>query len=209
MKLLYVMDPLCGWCYGNAATIEKLQAEFQQTYEFEVIPGGMLAGKNARTQTASFRNYVLAADKRIAAMTGTEFGEAYFDSLNNTTRVLDSEPPSRAIVVIKYLWPEKTIGASSLVQRARFVFGKDLNDEETYRGICESLDLDWNRFIETFRADHTRAATHHAFAVAHRLTSGFPTLLLDHGDSACVLAHGYAPYEQVAAKLESLATEQQ
>ena len=97
MKLLYVMDPLCGWCYGNAETIERLADAFSSSYDFEILPGGMITAPNTRTQTVSFRNYVLAADRRITELTGAEFGEAYVSSLNDTSLLLDSEPPSRAI----------------------------------------------------------------------------------------------------------------
>ncbi len=204
MKLLYVMDPLCGWCYGNARTIERLADAFSSAYEFEILPGGMITAPNTRTQTTSFRNYVVAADRRITEMTGAEFGEAYVDSLNDASLLLDSEPPSRAIVAVKAIKPESALRAASAIQRARFVEGKDLNNEESYRSVCGSADVEWNEFTAAFRSESIRLTTQQAFARARKRTSGFPTLLLDHGDSACVLAHGYASYEHVASKLESL-----
>jgi putative protein-disulfide isomerase len=41
MKLIYVMDPLCGWCYGNSRNTEMLHTGFGNEIEFEILPAGM------------------------------------------------------------------------------------------------------------------------------------------------------------------------
>lgn len=41
IKLTYVMDPQCGWCYGNSENITALQEVFKDDFDFELLVGGM------------------------------------------------------------------------------------------------------------------------------------------------------------------------
>lgn len=52
MKVTYVMDPQCGWCYGNSENITALQKEFEEEFDFELLVGGMWLGKNTHTSAA-------------------------------------------------------------------------------------------------------------------------------------------------------------
>ena len=62
MRLHYVYDPLCGWCYAAAPLVKVAR---------EVMPvvghaGGMLAGPRRRRITDDWRDHVLPHDRRIA-----------------------------------------------------------------------------------------------------------------------------------------------
>ena len=46
-ELLYLHDPLCGWCYGTSAAINELQAEFAGRLDVSVLCGGMVVGDDA------------------------------------------------------------------------------------------------------------------------------------------------------------------
>lgn len=38
MKLLYIMDPLCGWCYGNSENMLRLEQELTDQISIDVMP---------------------------------------------------------------------------------------------------------------------------------------------------------------------------
>lgn len=40
-KLIYVMDPLCGWCYGNSVNTQHLYDTYKNQIDFEILPAGM------------------------------------------------------------------------------------------------------------------------------------------------------------------------
>ncbi|MFW5658939.1 MAG: hypothetical protein ACOCZ8_03040, partial [Bacteroidota bacterium] len=40
MKVIYVYDALCGWCYGFSPNIQQLHDEFGDRVDFEVVSGG-------------------------------------------------------------------------------------------------------------------------------------------------------------------------
>ena len=38
MKLIYIMDPLCGWCYGNSDNVLELFEKYNNDIKFEILP---------------------------------------------------------------------------------------------------------------------------------------------------------------------------
>lgn len=83
MKIIYVMDPICGWCYGNIDNTINLFNDFKDHVELEVLPGGMWSGPNTRIQSPAMTNYFLKHDAVIGERTGIQFGEAYIDFIRN------------------------------------------------------------------------------------------------------------------------------
>lgn len=104
LKLIYVMNPLCGWCYGNYVTTERLYETYHSRIGFEILPAGMWVGTNARKQSKQMAAYIKKHDLQIQHATRTAFGDSYFELIEDENVVLDSEIPSRAIVTVKTLW---------------------------------------------------------------------------------------------------------
>jgi putative protein-disulfide isomerase len=204
MKLIYVMDPLCGWCYGNTTTTQKLYEKYKDVLEFEILPAGMWIGTNARKQNKPMAEYIKKHDLHIQQKTGTEFGENYFKLIENETIVLDSEVPSRAILSIKKLWPLLTVSFTMEVQKARYWHGKDLNNDETYLNICEDLTLDKTKFLETFHSDALKKATQQTFILAQQFANSYPTLLFEKEGKMIILEQGYDTFENIAGRIEKL-----
>ena len=44
LHLIYVMDPMCSWCYGFAPVIKRLVAEQEGTLQFKLVMGGLRPG---------------------------------------------------------------------------------------------------------------------------------------------------------------------
>ncbi|RXQ91585.1 DsbA family protein [Ancylomarina salipaludis] len=195
------MDPLCGWCYGNSKTLEKLWEKYNNTYTFTVLPGGMWTKANIRTQNTAMVNYFMKHDKRIEELTGVKFGMPYIDFIQKNDVELNSEIPSRAIVTIKDMAPEKTVPFAIAVQKARYFYGKDLNPDQTYIDICQELEINSDRFIETFHSKAIKLNTEKTFQQVAVLASSYPTLLLKKDGIYSILEQGYLPFEELELKL--------
>lgn len=204
MKLIYVMDPLCGWCYGNSTNTEKLFAEFGNEIEFEILPAGMWTGNQAKKQDRNMAVFFEKGDKQIAQLTGTQFGDVYFEFLKNGAVILDSEVPSRAIVSVKSISPQKAIPFAIEVQRARYVHGLDLNKEQTYISICEALHIDSKEFMTKFNSEEIKKQTQETFVKASRYASSYPTLLLEKDDDLIVVEQGYAPFSDIVEAINKI-----
>jgi putative protein-disulfide isomerase len=62
MKLIYIMDPLCGWCYGNSDNVLELFEKYKNEIKFEILPGGMWVGENI-TRTIATNGQFLSASR--------------------------------------------------------------------------------------------------------------------------------------------------
>jgi putative protein-disulfide isomerase len=204
MKLIYVMDPLCGWCYGNSTNTQHLFDKYKNQIDFEILPAGMWVGENARKQSKPMAQFIQKHDLQIQQATGTAFGPNYFKFVENENIVLDSEIPSRAIVTVKKIWATQAVPFAIEVQKARYLHAKDLNDDATYVSICENLKLDKKQFLEAFHSQAIKKETQETFALAQQYARSYPTLLAEKEGKIYTLEQGFAPIEGILKQIDSL-----
>lgn len=118
--------------------------------------------------------------------------------------MLDSEPPSRAIVTARRLAPEKLFAFAAAVQAARFREGRDLNDNATYRAVCGGLGLDAEPFLCAYGSEQMRRATQEVFAEAAQVAQAYPTLVAERRGQFFRIEEGCAPLDAVATRIERL-----
>ena len=207
MKLIYIMDPLCGWCYGNSNHTLALFEAYKDILDFVIVPGGMWAGPNVRMQSPQMATYFQKHDERIAQLTGTEFGEAYFQFIQQQEVKLDSEIPSRAIMTVQQFWNAQNIPFMVAVQQARYREGNDLNIENTYLEICNRLGIDGAEFLAHFRSENMKENTQMAFSTAIQYASSYPTLLFEEEDQLTLLEQGYSSLVEITKNIDLLIEE--
>ena len=205
MKIVYVMDPICGWCYGNINNTADMFDEFKDRVEFEVLPGGMWSGNNVRVQSEHMVNYFLKHDAVITDRTGVQFGTAYLDFIKNRNDVvLNSEIPSRAIVTVNKIAHNQIIPFTVEVLKARYLYGNDLNKDDTYAKILTELGIGQAVFFDLFKTDELSNATQSTFMKAARYARSYPTILAEKDGQAYVLEQGYVSYEELRNRISQL-----
>ncbi len=184
--LHYIFDPLCGWCYGAAPLLEAARAVPGLTVALH--GGGMMTGSNRRQITPAWRGYVLPHDRRIEQLSGQPFGDAYINGLlNDTTAMMDSEPPITAILAAEAL---AGMGLDMLhrVQRAHYVDGLRIADLPVLVTLAQELGLDGAAFEAAYARQAGAATQQHIDASRALLAQvggqGFPTFVLDDGTGA-------------------------
>lgn len=181
--LHYIFDPLCGWCYGAAPLVDAARAVPGLTVKLH--GGGMMTGNNRRQITPAWRGYVLPHDRRIEQLSGQPFGDAYLNGLlNDTTAMMDSEPPITAILAAEALAGQ---GLDMLhhVQRAHYVQGLRIAELSVLVELAQQLGMDGAAFGAAY-AQQSGAATQQHIAASRALLAqvggqGFPTFVLDDG----------------------------
>ena len=208
-ELLYLHDPLCGWCYGMSPVINRVQAEFAGRVDVSVLCGGMVVGARA-TPIAETWGYIKNALFDVEKATGVQFGPAFKALAEEGRYVYDSEPPCRAIVAFRQFThdPARAVAFAHAVQTALFCDGHDLNDAATYSQLLAPFKVAAADFQRLFTAPETARATQQGFAAVARIgVRGFPTSVLRLGEQGYVLARGYQPYEPLRQGLEQLLRE--
>ena len=138
--ITYLFDPLCGWCYGASATLEKLAA--RPDVAIELAPTGLFAGDGARPMDDGFAAYAWTNDQRISRLTGQPFSEAYRRNvLGDHTRLFDSGPATLAITAVALTAPNREFEALKAIQKARYVEGRDNTDISVLSQVLRALEL--------------------------------------------------------------------
>ncbi|WP_432726366.1 DsbA family protein [Variovorax sp. W6] len=183
--LHYIFDPLCGWCYAAAPLVDAAREVPGLKVEFH--GGGMMTGANRRPITPQWRDYVMPHDHRIAEMTGQPFGERYFEGLlRDTGAVMDSEPPTTAILAADSLRPGGGLDMIHRLQQAHYLEGRRIADVEVLKAIAAELGFDAAAFASAFDSQSGEATARH-IAQSRRLLQqaggqGFPTFVLAQPD---------------------------
>ena len=204
MKIIYIMDPYCKWCYGSTDHIQQLYDALEGKMPFEVIPAGMLAGEFTQVQSPENAFAIKRSNASIAKETGKPFGKAYEASLQEKEMVLDSEIPSRAIMACRTVAPALTLAFTHNILNARFQEGKDLNDSTTYLDICEQLGIDKQAFFHHFSSEETQENTRKAFLFAEKYAEHYPTLIYEENGEMDILTEGFSPYSLLELRLSKL-----
>ncbi|PSL30030.1 DsbA family protein [Chitinophaga ginsengisoli] len=204
MKLIYIYDALCGWCYGFTPVIEELLQHFGDKMEVDVLSGGMFLSANHRPASAMY-NYISQAHKQVEAVTGVKFGPAFLEEYLRTDDVMDSEKPSIALTVFKQYQPTKALSFAHDMQVALNHDGKSLNEDDTYRQLLTKYQLPVDEFLEKMKEDANRYDTVQEFKQVEQWgITGFPAAILDDGKEYFLIAKGYTPLDRLLEVIEKI-----
>jgi putative protein-disulfide isomerase len=197
MKVLYVYDPLCGWCYGFGPVVEKIEKDFKGSVEVEIISGGMVMGDRIMP-VGNMAGYILNAIPRIEKTTGIQFGQPYIDLLKEGTYVTSSEKPSVALCVYKSFTNERSVEYGHAIQTSFYKYGKDLNNDSLYGDLAADFNIDRTEFLKRMQDSTYLKQAQEEFKRATNLgVTGYPTLLLKQEKGYVKLTEGYNGYESI------------
>lgn len=201
-RILYIMDPLCGWCYGFSAVMQEFQKKYQSEFDFQVVVGGMMTGLRVEP-VAAMASYILSAYKRVEEYTGVTFGEPYLELLSEGTDISNSEPPCRAIYTFGHMVPGRMLDFAHSLQQKHFVEGKSFNDENTYREMALEFDLNPEEFLAAMKTEDNRYGTQQEFQWAKSANiTGFPSTVLQYDGKYYMLSQGFRPLEDIEKILQ-------
>lgn len=202
--LIYVYDPLCGWCYGFHPVMEKLALRFADDLTINVIAGGLAVGENAQTIAEGY-SYIPDGIARVEQTTGVQFGENFKLLAEEGSYFYDSEPSCKAQTVINELASDQALHFAGLLQDAIFKEGKNLNEWATFSELMEALSIDKKEAKSLYESDKIKKKTESGFewCKQHGATA-FPALLLNIGEEYGVMSLGYRPFDTIESHLHHL-----
>ena len=198
-KIYYVMDTMCGWCYGFSDVITKIHEKHKDKYDFEIIPGGMWVGAEVKKMNIHLGEYIKTNNVRIETLTSVYFGEAFNKNvLDNGHRVLDSFPGSKAVVLLQKSNRDMAFNFLKKIQEAFFVNGEDMNDITVYTKIAESFGISKEDFEKRFLSQELSEETFEYFKKGQKLgVQSFPTIILEKGNKRTIISQGYSNFEEL------------
>lgn len=197
-RLLYVMDPMCSWCWGFAPVLESLAEQARAAgVGVQLVVGGLRRDRVAIDAAARVR--YLGYWQAVNASTGQLFN---FEQGLPEGLVYDTEPACRALVTARNLAPESALPLAKLIQQAFYGEGRDVTQASVLVELAERAGIPRIEFAAAFDSAEQHAATRADFAWVQDLgIAGFPTLLAERDGQLALLTNGYQPLEVLAPLL--------
>ncbi|WP_304062681.1 DsbA family protein [Pedobacter glucosidilyticus] len=207
-SIIYVYDAICGWCYGFSPVMKSLFDNYSDTFDFEVLSGGMMMGEREGTIN-DVAPYIKTAYKDVENATGVKFGEAFLTELEKGDLYLSSEKPAIALSVFKSYFPEKAILFAHDLQSAIYVHGLDLRNDESYVYLAEKYQIPAEEFIKKLNQEEFKQAAYYDFALARQLqVTGYPAAFIRTGElKFYMIAKGYANLETMELRVQNVLKE--
>lgn len=206
--LLYIYDPLCGWCYGFSPVMKQLQETYGDQLTFEVLSGGMVMGDRVGP-IGQVAPYISWAYKHVEERCGVTFGEGFLEGvLKPGTAIFSSEKPCIALTVFKIHQPENAVSFAHDLQHAVYHDGKDLTADDTYLALVKPYGIDGQAFVENLNDADFKRKTYGEFKTVQEIgVSGFPTVLLLTERQNYLLARGYTDFEPLNRAIAKIVAE--
>lgn len=197
-RLLYVMDPMCSWCWGFAPVVEALAEQAGAAgVPLQLVVGGLRRERAAMDPAARVR--ILAHWQAVNASTGQLFN--FRDALPEGF-VYDTEPACRALVTARQLDEQSVVPLAGLIQQAFYAEGRDVTRAQLLVELAERAGIPRIEFAAAFDSEAMQAATAADFAWVQDLgIAGFPTLLAERDGQLALLTNGYQPLQALAPLL--------
>lgn len=196
MKLVFVGDPMCSWCYGFGKELSALTGMHPEL-GLDIVVGGVRAGATDLLDEEG-KQFRLAHWGRVEASSGLPFDRAAFQARENF--VYDTEPVCRAVVAARRLAPQgDLLKVFRALQSAFYAEGRDTTDGRVLSEVAagalreQGHAVDADAMYAVWQAADTIAATNAEFRHARALgVRSFPALLLDTPEGYEVVSNGYA-----------------
>lgn len=197
--LIYVMDPMCSWCYGFAPVIKKLFAAYEDKLPYKIVLGGLRPG-TTQVLDEKLKAEIEQHWKGVEQVTNQPFDYHFFE---RTNFVYDTEPACRAVVAVRYLNEDAEYDMAAAVQCAFYAKNNDVTNPDVLALIATQFGVIEDEFLEKFSSEEIKEKTKQDFVIARHLqATAFPSLYLLNGTTVHLLSRGYRMYDAMQAHIE-------
>ena len=191
-RLIYVMDPMCSWCWGFAPVARALAAQAaDQGVAMHLVVGGLRREQMA--MDAAARQRTLGYWHAVHEASGQPFD---LEGGPPEGLVYDTEPACRALVTARSFGEQLAWPLAMRIQQAFYVDRCDVTRPQQLAVLAEAAGLARREFVDRFYSQAIRDATAADFEWSRNLgIAGFPTLLAERGGQLALLTNGYQPFD--------------
>jgi len=198
LELLYFANPMCSWCWGFQPVTRTLA---ERGYPI-TLALGTLGADRARPMRDVDKATVREHWQHVVERTGQPFDFGFFD---REGFVYDTEPPSRAIAVVRRHYPALAVPFLGRLQERFYASGQDITDPSVLRDAAGEFGIEPERFDRTFDDPATAAEVAAEWQQTAGLgVTGYPTLLALRPGRPAVVTIGWRPIDEILASLDAL-----
>ena len=195
---LYVMDPMCSWCWAFTPAIKALKSRYPE-YSWQYIMGG-LAPDSDKPMPAEMQDKISSIWKHIETKTGTEFNHDFW--ARNTPR-RSTYPACRAVISAEILRNGASEDMARAIQKAYYLDAQNPSDISTLTCAAERLGFDKTDFETQLNSDSTQQELEkHLFYSQQLGAQGFPSLFILHEEKIRAISYGYCTSEEILLRAD-------
>lgn len=184
--LIYVGDPMCSWCYGFAPELSKAVNELKEKVDIQVVTGGLRPYNTETMQDLA--GFLRGHWREVHERSGQPFS---YEILQEDY-VYDTEPPSRAVHVVRSMKPGIELDFFADLQTLFYEKNANMNTVESYLPLVKKYGLDPEEFKEKFASEAMKALVKVDFQLSESMgVRGFPSLILRKGEDYYLVSNGY------------------
>ena len=200
MKLYYVHDPMCSWCWAFRPVLLELKKKLPNHIEFIRLLGG-LAADSDEPMTEETKQYVIDNWKRIQQqLPETRFN---YDFWSYCKPRRSTYPACRAVIAARKQGAQYDEMMTYEIQQAYYLHAKNPSDNETLIALAREIDLDTNLFIEDLVSGDTNEELFQELNTARSLQlNSFPGFLLTDGKRRLHINPDYTQADTILEKIK-------
>ncbi|WP_063375414.1 DsbA family protein [Pseudoalteromonas luteoviolacea] len=172
MRFLYVMDPMCGWCFGFQPELEQFLSNYPAA-ENNWVMGG-LAPDTDQPMPEELRQTISSYWYEIEKKSQVIFNHDYWQ-LNTPYRA--TYLACRAVIAAERLQENSAQKMAKAIQSAYYQQAKNPSLQETLVACAYSIEIDGDEFLKALNYQETEVLFQQHLSITQQLrVSGFPAL---------------------------------
>ena len=196
-RLLYVVDPMCSWCWGFTGVRREVSEAFPDL-EWQPLMGGLAPDSDEPMDEAT-RTYVQEAWRAVSQRTGAEFNHDFWTECAPRR---STYPSCRAVIVAGESGKAEEMLAA--IQRAYYQEARNPSDTETLTALAADIGLDPSEFELALHSPETQTQLTEDFALRSTIGAySFPRVGLLEGDQAQLLTTGWCDAQALASAIRA------
>ncbi|HSR74002.1 MAG TPA: DsbA family protein [Sulfurovum sp.] len=188
-ELIFVLDPMCSWCWGFTPVIEELRTSLSTSYRFSLVMGG-LRTKGEMPWDEGFKEYLRGHWRQVSQRTGQVFSDRLFEKEYFD---YDTYPACKAVITVRELFgTQKAFSYLHTIQEAFYTRAEDITNPDVLCDLLQTVDLDRTSFRAFFESDRAQLLMEHDFAKARSMgANAFPSVVIIDEQGHMICQKGY------------------
>ncbi|HAT7738615.1 TPA: DsbA family protein [Vibrio vulnificus] len=178
IKLYYVHDPMCSWCWGYKPTLEKLKQQLPGVIQFEYVVGG-LAPDSTLPMLPEMQQKIESIWHQIEQRLGTQFNYEFW---TRCTPVRSTYQACRAVIAAGF--QDSYEQMLEAIQHAYYLRAMPPHDEATHRQLAQEIGLNVQQFENDVTGRLLEGVFEEQLSLARSLgVNAYPSLVLQINDA--------------------------
>lgn len=205
MRLYYVHDPMCSWCWGFDRAGKRLLGRLPPSVEVVRLLGGLAPDTDA-PMPREMRNYLQQTWRRIMQrVPGTSFN---FDFWQRCEPRRSTWPACRAVIAARLQGEQYDEVMTRSIQEAYYLRAMNPSDEAVLVALAGKAGLDQARFERDLRDPSVKLRLEAEMQKAGAIgASSFPSLVLEVDDGFRSVPVNYTDEETMLESILAIAGE--